>query len=162
MGLLSVISKLIDLSSSKREQQDSLQQIISENMETIRKKNMIQLGWSPLCERRAKIKRSMLHEIQTRSTIHIPSEGLIRGKNFIVKSLTLLSIQTSALPFRALFIRLQNSHPDIVESTQCITSFKNSLDKTSYITQIYICLNKCAISIILVITPHTHEPNVFA
>lgn len=80
MGLLSVISKLIDLSSSKREKQDSLQQIISENMETIRKKNMIQLGWSPLCERRAKIKRSMLHEIQTRSTIHIPSEGLIRGK----------------------------------------------------------------------------------
>lgn len=45
-----------------------------------KKKNMIQLGWSPLCERRAKIKRSMLHEIQTRSTIHIPSEGLIRGK----------------------------------------------------------------------------------
>ena len=38
MGLLSVISKLIDLSSSKREKQDSLQQIISENMETIRKK----------------------------------------------------------------------------------------------------------------------------
>jgi hypothetical protein len=37
MGLLSVISKLIDLSSSKREKQDSLQQIISENMETIKK-----------------------------------------------------------------------------------------------------------------------------
>ena len=93
------------------------------------KKNMMSLGWSPLSERRAKTKLHMLYKI-INNEIHIPSDDLIPNKrkplNFYIPNSKVDSHLHSFYPST---IRMWNSLPDSLKTSNSLTSFKNSLDK---------------------------------
>ena len=95
------------------------------------KKNMMSLGWSPLSERRAKIKLTMFHKIKN-NQIHIPRDDLSPNRrkplNYYIPHSTVDSHLYSFFPSS---IRLWNSLPDSIKSSVSPTSFKNSLNNLS-------------------------------
>ena len=92
------------------------------------KQNMMSLGWSPLSERRAKIKLTMFRKILN-NEIHIPSDDLIPNKrkplNFCVPTSKVDSHLNSFYPSS---IRMWNSLSDSVKASTSTTAFKSSLD----------------------------------
>ena len=76
------------------------------------RKNMMSLGWSPLSERRAKIKLIMFHKIINKQ-IHIPTDDLIPNRrkplNYCIPQST---VDSHLYSFYQSTIRLWNSHPN--------------------------------------------------
>ena len=91
------------------------------------KKNMMSLGWTPLSERRAKIKLIMFHKIQTKQ-IHIPTDDLLPNRrkplNFCIPQSTVDSHLYSFYPST---IRLWNPLPSSLKTIDSTTAFKNTL-----------------------------------
>ena len=92
------------------------------------KKNMMSLGWSPLSERRAKIKLHMLYKILN-DEIHVPSDDLIPNKrkqlNFYIPN---SKVDCHLHSFYPSTIRMWNSLPESLKTSNSLNSFKSSLD----------------------------------
>merc|ERR1712121_464100 len=96
-------------------------------------KDMTSLGWSPLSQRRSKIKLTMLFKIRT-NQVHITPEELDLIQNirkplnyFVPQS----SVDSRIHSFYPSTIRLWNSLPNSVKTSMSTSSFKSSLEKIS-------------------------------
>ena len=100
-------------------------------------KNMETLGWSPLSERRAKIKLIMFYKIQS-NQVHIATDNLIENPrkpmNFLIPY---SSVDAHLYSFYPSTIRLWNSLPASLKSSSSVSAFKSSLDKHSTIRASY-------------------------
>ena len=100
-------------------------------------KNMKTLGWSPLSERRAKIKLIMFYKIQS-NQVHVATDDLIQNKrkplNFFVP---FSAVDSHLHSFYPSTIRLWNSLPDSIKSSNSVSAFKSSLDTYSTIRASY-------------------------
>ena len=92
-------------------------------------RNMKALGWTPLENRREKIKLSMLFKIISHS-IHVPRDDLVpnprKPLNFI---LPYSSVDSHLHSFFPSTIRLWNSIPQHAKSCDSLSSFKAALNK---------------------------------
>ena len=100
-------------------------------------KNMETLGWSPLSERRAKIKLIMFYKIQS-NQVHIATDNLIENPrkplNFLIPY---SSVDAHLYSFYPSTIRLWNSLPASLKSSSSVSAFKSSLDKHTTIRASY-------------------------
>ena len=100
--------------------------------------NMTNLGWSPLSERRSKIKLTMLFKIKS-DLAHVPREDLIinprKKENYLIPSSAVNSHLFSFFPST---IRLWNSAPLHLKNSTSLNNFKTSLDKIKITHQNYI------------------------
>ena len=91
-------------------------------------KNMKSLGWSPLSERRAQIKLITFYKIQ-KNEVHIPSDDLVQNLrkplNFSVPQ---SKVDAHLYSYYPSTIRLWNSLPNSVKSSNSTTAFKHSLN----------------------------------
>ena len=96
-------------------------------------RNMKLLGWSPLSERRAKIKISMLYKIRT-SQVHVAKDDLIQNQRKPLKYFIPYSkVDSHKYSFYPSTIRLWNSLPSSIQSCSSTDSFKAALDNYSTI-----------------------------
>ena len=95
-------------------------------------KNMDNLGWPPLIERRSRNKVSMLYKIRT-DQICIPSEDLkFNARRQDSYSIPYSSVDAHKHSFFPSTIRLWNSLPSKSKSSPSLTSFKASLENITF------------------------------
>ena len=95
-------------------------------------KNMDNLGWPPLIERRSRNKVSMLYKIRT-DQICIPSEDLkFNARRQDSYSVPYSSVDAHKYSFFPSTIRLWNSLPSKSKSSPSLTSFKASLENITF------------------------------
>ena len=96
------------------------------------KKNMDNLGWPPLIERRSRNKVSMLYKIRT-DQICIPSEDLrFNARRQDSYYVPYSSVDAHKYSFFPSTIRLWNSLPSKSKSSPSLTSFKASLENITF------------------------------
>ena len=97
------------------------------------KKNMDSLGWPPLQERRANLKLLMLFKIRN-NIVYAPQEDLIplrtprRPHNYFIPQ---SNVETHLQSFFPSSIRLWNSLPENIKSSDSLTSFKSAISKVT-------------------------------
>ena len=97
-------------------------------------KNMKQLGWSPLSDRRDKIKLTMLYKIRY-NLVHIPTDDLLPNRRKPLDFFVPFSAVDCHLhSFYPSTIRLWNALPADIKSSKSVSTFKTSLDTYSTTT----------------------------